>query len=105
MGDEDPYRGGFQYYPVCKVWYIMFVSSFLGLTFLGSQSPEEPFKIISRYLTVMHFRFFIFLPFVKRVDNWIGFAEIERMQGCHSDIKPRRTNKEWDSHWLFKPLR
>lgn len=49
----------------------MFVGTFLGLTFLGSQPPEEPFKILRRYLTVSYFSFFLLMPFIKRFDNWL----------------------------------
>ena len=71
VGEERSYRGGLQFYPLCKIWYWMFVGTFLGLTFLGSQPPEEPFKILRRYLTVSYFSFFLLMPFIKRFDNWL----------------------------------
>nr|ABF60126.1 cytochrome b [Hiatella arctica] len=58
-----------RFLPMCKAWYWMFVFSFLGLTFLGTQAPEEPFKMVSQVLSVMYYSFFLFFPFIKKVDS------------------------------------
>nr|QGI24862.1 cytochrome b [Hiatella sp. J HML-2015]WMW23651.1 cytochrome b [Hiatella sp. J YW-2023] len=90
VGEESNYSGGLHFYPLCKMWYWMFVGTFLGLTFLGSQPPEEPFKMLSRYLTVFYFSFFLLLPLVKSVDNWC----------LKVSLSGERSRREWSLSWM-----
>ncbi len=52
-----------------KAFLAMFVVSFIGLGYLGTQEPTPTFNIIARVLGVMYFAFFILMPWYTTIDK------------------------------------
>lgn len=51
------YKGNYS-----KVAIVLFVISFMGLGFLGTQAPTPVYVWLSRIFTVIYFAFFILMP-------------------------------------------
>ncbi|MHB1677931.1 MAG: cytochrome b [Sulfuriferula sp.] len=52
-----------------KVILALFVVSFIGLGYVGTQEPTPTFNIIARVLSVMYFAFFILMPWYTTIDK------------------------------------
>ncbi len=52
-----------------KAFLAMFVVSFIGLGYVGTQEPTPTFNIIARVLGVMYFAFFILMPWYTTIDK------------------------------------
>nr|YP_010713454.1 cytochrome b [Batracobdella cancricola]WDA96155.1 cytochrome b [Batracobdella cancricola] len=50
------------FYPINKVIFWLFISSFIVLTWIGGRPVEEPFIFIGQIATIMYFSFFIINP-------------------------------------------
>nr|YP_009692111.1 cytochrome b [Maurya qinlingensis]QEG98443.1 cytochrome b [Maurya qinlingensis] len=53
---------GLNFYPMSQVYYWMFISNFILLTWIGSQPVELPFTTTGVMLTLMYFSYFILDP-------------------------------------------
>nr|YP_010963638.1 cytochrome b [Tribulocentrus zhenbaensis]WKZ08121.1 cytochrome b [Tribulocentrus zhenbaensis] len=53
---------GLNFYPISQIYYWMFVSNFMLLTWIGSQPVEMPFISTGVMLTIMYFSYFIMDP-------------------------------------------
>nr|YP_009255787.1 cytochrome b [Placobdella lamothei]CVK87350.1 apocytochrome b [Placobdella lamothei] len=53
------------FYPVNKVIFWVFVSSFILLTWIGGRPVEEPFIIIGQLATISYFSFFLVHPLIS----------------------------------------
>ena len=58
------YRG-----PIYKFALTLFVISFLGLGYLGTQAPTTIGTILSQVLSVIYFLFFIAMPWYTKIDK------------------------------------
>jgi len=58
------YRG-----PIYKVALTLFVISFLGLGYLGTQAPTDMGTFLSRVLSIIYFLFFILMPWYTKIDK------------------------------------
>ena len=68
------YRGG-----IYKTALVLFVISFIGLGYLGTQRVTVPFTYAARVLSVIYFGFFILMPWYTRIDK--TKPEPERVTG------------------------
>jgi ubiquinol-cytochrome c reductase cytochrome b subunit len=58
------YRG-----PIYKTALTLFVISFLGLGYLGTQAPTDMGTFLSRVLSIIYFLFFILMPWYTKIDK------------------------------------
>ncbi|MBM5570044.1 cytochrome bc complex cytochrome b subunit [Deefgea chitinilytica] len=58
------YRG-----PIYKAALTLFVISFLGLGYLGTQAPTDMGTFLSRVLSIIYFLFFILMPWYTKIDK------------------------------------
>ena len=68
------YRGG-----IYKTALVLFVISFIGLGYLGTQNVTVPFTYAARVLSVIYFGFFILMPWYTKIDK--TKPEPERVTG------------------------
>ena len=68
------YRGG-----IYKTALVLFVISFIGLGYLGTQPVTVPFTYAARVLSVIYFGFFILMPWYTKIDK--TKPEPERVTG------------------------
>nr|APQ47875.1 cytochrome b [Cheumatopsyche brevilineata] len=52
-----------------KIWFWMFFSIFLILTWIGSKSIDYPFVNIGQIMTVFYFSFYLITPFLNKIWN------------------------------------
>jgi ubiquinol-cytochrome c reductase cytochrome b subunit len=58
------YRG-----PLYKFALAVFVVSFVGLGYLGTQAPTDLFKLLAQVFSVTYFAFFFLMPWYTKVDR------------------------------------
>nr|YP_010963612.1 cytochrome b [Nondenticentrus paramelanicus]WKZ08095.1 cytochrome b [Nondenticentrus paramelanicus] len=58
---------GLNFYPISQIYYWMFISNFMLLTWIGSQPVEMPFTSTGVMLTVVYFSYFIADPIVTKM--------------------------------------
>ncbi|QKJ65549.1 cytochrome bc complex cytochrome b subunit [Deefgea piscis] len=58
------YRG-----PIYKAALTLFIISFLGLGYLGTQAPTDMGTLLSQILTIVYFLFFILMPWYTKIDK------------------------------------
>ncbi|QZA80528.1 cytochrome b [Deefgea piscis] len=58
------YRG-----PIYKTALTLFIISFLGLGYLGTQAPTDMGTLLSQVLTIVYFLFFILMPWYTKIDK------------------------------------
>nr|YP_009946945.1 cytochrome b [Macrostemum floridum]QOH91263.1 cytochrome b [Macrostemum floridum] len=60
---------GCQYFYLNKWWFWILTSSFIILTFMGSQVIEHPFVILSQISSIMYFSYFLTNPLINKIWN------------------------------------
>jgi ubiquinol-cytochrome c reductase cytochrome b subunit len=67
--DRSKVKSG-HYRPLFKIFYCLFIITFLILGYIGGQAPEEPYLTIGRICTFWYFaHFLIVLPLVHRYES------------------------------------
>jgi ubiquinol-cytochrome c reductase cytochrome b/c1 subunit len=67
--DRSPVRSA-SYRPLFRVFFWLFVTTILGLGYIGSQPPEGGFILAGRILTIAYFSFFfVVLPLLNRFEK------------------------------------
>lgn len=59
--------------PLTQLFYWLFINNFLLLTWAGAQLIEPPFIQISQLLSIRYFNFFILLPLIHKIWNFLLF--------------------------------
>ncbi len=67
--DRSPVRSVRYRGPIYKTALTLFVISFLGLGYLGTQAPTVTGTILSQILSVIYFLFFIAMPWYTKIDK------------------------------------
>jgi ubiquinol-cytochrome c reductase cytochrome b subunit len=76
--DTSRIRGN-QFRPLSKFLFWMLVVTFIMLTWIGSQHPEEPFVTIGQVLTAFYFSWFIiFVPLIGIIENSLFDVALNR---------------------------
>nr|YP_010554592.1 cytochrome b [Cheumatopsyche brevilineata]UYO79212.1 cytochrome b [Cheumatopsyche brevilineata] len=57
------------FYYMNKIWFWMFFSNFLILTWIGSKSIDYPFVNIGQLMTITYFSFYLIIPFLNKTWN------------------------------------
>ena len=61
---------GFQFRPISKFFFFVFLGDFLMLMILGAKHVEDPFIALGQVSTVLYFSYFtIIVPFVSLLEN------------------------------------
>ena len=61
---------GYQFRPLSKVFFYVFVANFLILMQLGAKHVEDPFILFGQISTVLYFsHFVIIIPVVSLIEN------------------------------------
>lgn len=69
---------GFQFRPVSKVYFYVFVANFLILTLLGAKHVESPFIEFGQISALLYFSYFLVLvPFASFVENTLIILHIK----------------------------
>nr|YP_010584236.1 cytochrome b [Glossiphonia complanata]UZT67725.1 cytochrome b [Glossiphonia complanata] len=63
-------KNSMNFYPLNKMFFWLFISSFIILTWIGGRPVEEPFIIIGQIGTVMYFSFFIINPTLSYISDY-----------------------------------
>lgn len=61
------------FFPLNQLLYWIFINIFIILTWAGAQPIELPFIIISQYLSVTYFLYFIIIPIINKI--WYNFIK------------------------------
>lgn len=76
---------GYQFRPLSKVFFYVFVANFLILMQLGAKHVESPFIELGQISTVLYFSYFlVIVPFVSLVENTAKYISTS------SSIQPRK---------------
>nr|QLY90153.1 cytochrome b [Erpobdella testacea] len=59
---KKPLMKSFNFYPVCKFSFWMFIMSFLVLTWIGGRPVDEPYITTGQLATLIYFSYFIISP-------------------------------------------
>nr|YP_010584249.1 cytochrome b [Theromyzon tessulatum]UZT67738.1 cytochrome b [Theromyzon tessulatum] len=59
------------FYPINKMIFWIFISSFIILTWIGGRPVEEPFIYIGQIATLMYFSFFIINPITAYISDYM----------------------------------
>nr|ALO20729.1 cytochrome b [Proboscidactyla flavicirrata] len=63
-----------QFRPLGKLFYWIFMTNFILLTWIGSKPVEEPFIAIGQYSSILYFSYFlIFIPLIGFLENKLIF--------------------------------
>jgi ubiquinol-cytochrome c reductase cytochrome b subunit len=67
---------GFQYRPISKVTFYIFVAIFIGLMILGAKHVESPYIELGQTLTLLYFLYFLLItPFISYIENKINMPK------------------------------
>lgn len=61
------------FFPLNQILYWIFINIFIILTWAGAQPIELPFIIISQYLSIRYFTYFILTPIINKI--WYNFIK------------------------------
>jgi len=65
---------GFQFRPIIKIAFAIFVANFIALDILGAKHVESPFIELGQISTIAYFGFFIILiPVISLIENTFLF--------------------------------
>jgi len=68
---------GFQYRPLSKITYYIFVSIFIGLMILGAKHVESPYIELGQTLTLLYFLYFLLVtPAISYFENKLSLYTI-----------------------------
>ena len=64
---------GFQYRPISKVTFYIFIAIFIGLMILGAKHVESPYIELGQTFTLIYFLYFLLVtPFISYIENKIN---------------------------------
>ncbi len=70
---------GFQYRPVSKVTFYIFVAIFIGLMILGAKHVESPYIELGQTFTLLYFLYFLLItPFISYIENKINISRLNK---------------------------
>jgi len=65
---------GFQFRPIIKIAFVLFVANFIALDILGAKHVESPYIELGQLSTIIYFGFFIILvPVISLIENTLLF--------------------------------
>jgi ubiquinol-cytochrome c reductase cytochrome b subunit len=65
---------GFQFRPIIKIAFVIFVANFIALDILGAKHVESPYIELGQLSTIVYFGFFIILvPVISLIENTLLF--------------------------------
>jgi len=65
---------GFQFRPIIKIAFVLFVANFIALDILGAKHVESPYIELGQLSTIVYFGFFIILvPVISLIENTLLF--------------------------------
>jgi ubiquinol-cytochrome c reductase cytochrome b subunit len=68
---------GFQFRPLSKICYFMFIAIFIGLMILGAKHVESPYIEYGQFYTIAYFSFFlVFIPIISYYENYILISSL-----------------------------
>nr|YP_009945170.1 cytochrome b [Monomorium pharaonis]QOE17528.1 cytochrome b [Monomorium pharaonis] len=56
------------FYPFSQVMYWMFINIFIMLTWAGAQVIEDPYVMVSQFLSIMYFMFFFLIVLINKIN-------------------------------------
>lgn len=76
---------GYQFRPLSKVFFYVFVANFLILMQLGAKHVESPFIELGQISTVLYFSYFlVIVPFVSLVENTAKYISTSSSNQRHT---------------------
>jgi len=67
---------GFQYRPISKVTFYIFVAIFIGLMILGAKHVESPYIELGQTFTLLYFLYFLLVtPLISYIENKINMPK------------------------------
>nr|YP_010584301.1 cytochrome b [Baicaloclepsis grubei]UZT67842.1 cytochrome b [Baicaloclepsis grubei] len=63
-------KNSMNFYPMNKMFFWLFISSFMILTWIGGRPVEEPFIIIGQIGTITYFSFFVIHPILSYISDY-----------------------------------
>jgi ubiquinol-cytochrome c reductase cytochrome b subunit len=70
---------GFQYRPISKVTFYIFVAILIGLMILGAKHVESPYIEVGQTFTLLYFLYFLLVtPFISYLENKINISRLTK---------------------------
>lgn len=71
---------GFQFRPLNKIAFFIFIGNFIVLLIIGAKHVEQPYVFIGQFSTIFYFLYFIVIvPCLSRIEDLLGYP--------HSPVK------------------
>ncbi len=68
---------GFQFRPLSKICYFIFIAIFVGLMILGAKHVESPYIEYGQFFTIAYFSFFlVFIPLISYYENYVLISSL-----------------------------
>lgn len=89
---------GLAFYPISQVFYWVFVSRFLMLTFIGIRPVEAPYQVVGQIARLVYFRYYPVHPYLERLWDmllrYLQFSVSDR-----SDNLVHSVGESYDGDW------